>query len=68
MEENIMIIHRRDPQSGVELTPGRIKECLDLLEKAEEFNEGINWDTEIVPGLPLERLIQALISAEQELE
>lgn len=63
-----MKINRKDPQSGVEITPSRIKECLDLLEKSDDFTEGINWDTEIVKGLPLERMIQALISAEQELE
>ena len=63
-----MKIHRNEMAGGYEVTKGRIEKCLDLLEKSEDFNEGINWNTEVVPGLSVERMIYALIAAEQELK
>lgn len=41
--------------------------CLDLLEKADDFCEGINQDTEVVPGLKLSSLINTLIAVEQQI-
>ena len=63
-----MKIHREEPQNGKEAAISRIKECLDMLEEPENFNEGIHWDIELVPGLTLEKMIRALVSAEQELK
>lgn len=63
-----MEIYREDPKGGSEVAINRVKDCLDLLEKSEDFNEGVHWDIEIVPHLTVERLIRALISAEQEIK
>ena len=63
-----MKIHREEPQNGREAAISRVKECLDSLEGSEDFNEGIHWDIELVPGLTLEKMIRALVSAEQELK
>jgi len=61
-------IHRNDPQSGVKLARNRVKKCLDSLEESESFSGSINWNTEVAPGLSLEMMIMALVSAEQELD
>ena len=62
-----METHRKDPQGGRDVAISRVKECLDLLEMPEDFNEGVHWDIELVPGLTVEKVIRALVSAEQEL-
>ena len=63
-----MKIHRADPQNGKDAAITRVKECLDSLEESECFNEGVHWDIELVPGLTVEKVIRALVSAEQELK
>ena len=63
-----MKIHRTDPQNGKDAAITRVKECLDLLEKSEDFNEGVHWDIELVPHLSVEKIIRALVSAEQEMK
>lgn len=62
-----MNINRKDSHGprGVWATIGT-EICLDLLEKADDFCEGINRDTEVVPGLNLSTLIDTLISVEQQ--
>ena len=63
-----MKLHRNGTQSGHDLAKGRLAECLGLLEKSEKFAEGINWNKEVVPGLSVEMMIHALVSAEQEMK
>lgn len=46
----------------------RISFCLDQLEKAKSFKNGISWNTDIVTSLTVEEMIGALVSAEQELK
>lgn len=62
-----MDIKRKDSSGprGTKATLG-IEICLDLLEKADDFNEGITLDTEIVPGLKLSVLIGILVATEQQ--
>jgi len=66
--EKTLNIHRNGTQSGRDLAMGRLKECLDLLEESEDFNDGMNWNVEVVPGLSVEMMIHALVSAEQEMK
>ena len=62
-----MDIKRKDSHGprGVYATVGT-RICLDSLEKADGFCEGINRDTEVVPGLKLSTLIDTLICNEQQ--
>ena len=43
----------------------RVSFCLEQLEKAEDFIEGMDWNTEVVNRLTLEEIIGALVSAER---
>ena len=43
-----------------------IGSCLDLFEKADGFHEGVDCDTEVVPGLTLRLIIDTLIASEQQ--
>ena len=45
----------------------RVTYCLDRLE-ACGFNDGLEWETEIVPALTLEELVGALVAAEIDIE
>lgn len=40
--------------------------CLDLFEKADGFCEGLDYDAEVVPGLTLRSMIDALVASEQQ--
>jgi len=62
-----MNINRKDTHGprGVWANVG-IEICLDSLEKADGFCEGVDQDTEVVPGLKLSTLIDTLISVEQQ--
>jgi len=44
----------------------RVKFCLDRLEKAKDFSEGISWETNVVHRLTVEEIIGALVSVGQE--
>lgn len=44
---------------------GRVRECLDKLESAEDFRKGIDIGTPVVDGLTIQDMILALVSAEQ---
>jgi len=61
-----MNIDRRELQGNT--AKERITFCLNQLEKANVFKNGIGWNTEIVARLTIEELIGALVNAEQELE
>ena len=72
-----MIINRKVEQTKTSAKQ-RVKFCLDQLEKANGFGDGLRWTTEIIPivresgmilepGLLLEDLIGALVSVEQEM-
>jgi hypothetical protein len=65
--EIFMNIDRDEYQGGIDTAIERVSFCLDQLEKAENFKEKIDWDTEIVPRLTIEEMICALVSAEQQL-
>lgn len=41
--------------------------CIRQLRKADGFNEGLDWGTNIVPHLTLEELIGAVLHGEDEL-
>lgn len=53
-----------DRTEGNRVPNHAIKFCLDNLEKADGFNSGFDWNTEIVPHLTLEEIIGALVLAE----
>jgi len=61
-----MNIDRKELQGNT--AKERITFCLNRLEKARTFKNGIDWNTEIVVRLTIEEMIGALVSAEQELE
>ena len=46
----------------------RVKFCLNQLEKAKNFKEGIDWKTDVVNRLTIEEMIGALVSAEQYID
>ena len=62
-----MNLNRKD-SSGARGTKSTLltEICLDLFEKADDFCEGITCETEIVPGLTLRLLIDALVASEQQ--
>ena len=62
-----MDIDREKEQGDLEDAKERVTFCLNQLERADGFEKRIDWDTEIVPGLMIEELVGALISAEQEM-
>jgi hypothetical protein len=45
----------------------RVSFCLDQLEKADEFKNGLDWDSDIVTRCTLEEMIGALVTAEDAL-
>ena len=62
-----MDIDREVEQGDIEEVTERVTYCLDQLEKADDFINRIDWDTEVVPDLMIEEIVGALISAEQEI-
>ena len=59
---------RRTNNRGVRGTTSTVLTgiCLDLFEKADDFHEGLNYDTEVVPGLTLRLIIDTLVASEQQ--
>ena len=43
---------------------GRLQFCMDRLRDADYLAEGIDWDTEIVPGCTVEKLVEAVAKGE----
>ena len=62
-----MHIDREKSQGNLKEAIKRVSFCLDKIEGAENFDGRIDLDTDIVPGLTVEEIVGALISAEQEL-
>lgn len=46
----------------------RIAHCLDALEDADGFAEGVDWDTRVARAVTVEELVGAIVAAELELE
>lgn len=63
-----MKIDREIHQGELDDAIKRVDFCLNQVEKAESFNEEIEWDTEIVTRLTVEEIIGALVIAEQKLK
>ena len=63
-----MHIDREKSQGNFKEAIKRVSFCLDKLESADDFEGRIDLDTDIVPGLTVEEILGALISAEQELK
>ena len=59
---------RRTNNRGVRGTTSTVLTgiCLDLFEKADDFHEGLNYDTEVVPGLTLRLIVDTLVASEQQ--
>ena len=64
---NIMDI-RRTNNRGARGTTSTVLTgiCLDLFEKSDGFCEGVDCDTEVVPGLNLRLIIDTLVASEQQ--
>ena len=43
---------------------GQLQFCMDRLRDADYLAEGIDWDTEIVPGCTVEELVEAVAKGE----
>lgn len=63
-----MRIDREKDQGGFDVAQTRVSFCLDHMEDASEFKNGLHWDTEVTHHLTIDELIMALVSAEQELK
>jgi len=50
-----------------DVADSRVRECLDKLEAAKRFMKGVDLGTPVVPGLTIQNMILALVSAEQAL-
>lgn len=45
----------------------RVEFCLDVLEDADDFRDGIGWGTHIVDDLTVEEIIGALVASGQDI-
>ena len=62
-----MNIDREKDMGSLDEAKMRVSFCLDQLEKAHEFSNRLDFDSDIVSRLYLEEMIGALVSAEQSL-
>ena len=60
-----MKISRNVNQGGIFVAQKRLKFCLDQLENAVDFNDELDWSSDIVYHCTLEEILGALVSAEQ---
>ena len=62
-----MHIDRTKNQCGYDEAIKRIGFCLDQLERAEQFKNDLDWQSDLVSKCTIEEVIGALVSAEQVL-